>query len=272
MTTTITSTSNQRIKDTIRLRDRRGRQRQGRILIEGTREIGQALQAGVSFHEVFICRPHCDLAAEELQQHLAAAQAARFEVSADVWEKLAFGERHEGIICTADPPFSSLEELDCGLNPLIVVLEQVQKPGNVGAVCRSADAVGADALIVADAGTDLFNPNAIRASLGTLFRVPMVASPSATTRSWLVEKRIAIYAARVGDGPVYTEVDWTQPSAIVLGSENQGLSATWCGDEISAVHLPMLGTADSLNVSNTAAIVLYEALRQRRLSDDHPID
>lgn len=260
---TITSVSNQHVKDVVRLRYRRGRQRQKRILIEGTREISHALRAGVSFHEAFICPEYCDTTALELQRRLRNTPVTLFEVNTNVWEKIAFGDRCEGILCTASPPCLQLEALTLRSHPLIVVLEQVEKPGNVGAVCRSADAVGADALIVAETGTDLFNPNAIRASLGTLFRVPSVVSSTSIVKSWLEQNQVAIYAARVGDGPVYTDVDWSQPSAIVLGNESEGLSDAWYGEKVSPMHLPMLGVADSLNVSNTATVILYEALRQR---------
>jgi TrmH family RNA methyltransferase len=148
-------------------------------------------------------------------------------------------------------------------NPLIAVLEGVEKPGNIGAVLRSADAAGVSALILADARTDLYNPNAIRASLGTIFTLPVCEATSEETLRWLREKDISIIAARVDGSAPYTEIDYCRPTAVVLGSEAAGLSPAWTAPDITAVRLPMLGAADSLNVSATAAVIFYEALRQR---------
>jgi TrmH family RNA methyltransferase len=147
--------------------------------------------------------------------------------------------------------------------PLVAVLEGVEKPGNVGAVLRSADGAGVSALIVADAQTDLYNPNAIRASLGTIFSVPVAAAAAADTLTWLRHRGLAIFAARVDGAVPHTEADFRGPAAIVLGSEAKGLSATWTGPDVTAVRLPMAGVADSLNVSAAAAVLFYEALRQR---------
>jgi TrmH family RNA methyltransferase len=151
---------------------------------------------------------------------------------------------------------------DC---PLVGVLEGAEKPGNVGAVLRSADGAGLSALIVADGGTDLFNPNAIRASLGTIFTVPVATATTAETIDWLTGHGLAVYAARVDGSVPYTVADFRRPAAIVLGSEAEGLTAAWAGDWLTAVRLPMQGAADSLNVSATAAVLFYEALRQRGL-------
>ena len=150
-------------------------------------------------------------------------------------------------------------------DPLVVVIEGVEKPGNVGAVMRSADGAGADAVIAASPRTDLFNPNAIRASAGTMFTVPTGAAPTAEVIAWLRERGLRIVAARVGAGRAYTEADLTGPLALVLGAEADGLTDAWAADGIEAVNLPMLGVADSLNVSISAAILLYEARRQRGL-------
>jgi TrmH family RNA methyltransferase len=148
-------------------------------------------------------------------------------------------------------------------NLLIAVLEGVEKPGNIGAVLRSADAAGVAALILADARTDLYNPNAIRASLGTIFTVPVCQAASDETLAWLREKNISIVAARVDGSMPYTKIDYHGPTAVVLGSEAAGLSKTWSAPDITPVRLPMLGAADSLNVAAAAAVIFYEALRQR---------
>jgi TrmH family RNA methyltransferase len=157
----------------------------------------------------------------------------------------------------------SLADLSLAGQGLVVVLEAVEKPGNVGAVLRTADAVGASAVVVADPGTDLYNPNTIRASLGAVFTVPACTAGSAETLAWLRGQRLRILAARVDGSVRYTDVSYVEPCALVLGSEVRGLSEVWRDAEVTAIRLPMLGTVDSLNVSITAAVVLYEALRQR---------
>ena len=146
---------------------------------------------------------------------------------------------------------------------LVAVLEGIEKPGNVGAILRSADAAGVSAVIAVNLATDLFNPNAIRASAGTIFSLPFVATSSESAREWLDERDFQVLATRVDGAINYTEANYTGRTAIVLGSEAQGLSGDWAGDDVNAIKLPMLGVADSLNVSVTAAVLFYEALRQR---------
>ncbi len=183
-----------------------------------------------------------------------------------VFAKLAFGERAEGLLAVVRIPSTALADIALPDDPLVVVIEGVEKPGNVGAVLRSADGAGVDAVVAASPRTDLFNPNAIRASAGTMFtRADSRAAPTAEVLAWLRERGLRIVAARVGAGRPYTEADLTGPLAIVLGREADGLSDAWAADGIEAVHLPMLGVADSLNVSVSAAILLYEARRQRGL-------
>ena len=264
MATRITSLQNPRIKEMIRLRDGRHRRKQGRILIEGVREIERAMRAGILPGELVYCEPLCQDPA--VRSILAAAEQNHVEliaVTSQVFEKLAFGSRAEGVVAVAPTPRTSLADLSLVERALIVVLEGVEKPGNVGAVLRSADAAGAGAVIVADGRTDLFNPNAIRASLGTIFTVPVAEAPGRETLQWLLDRRFSVYAARVDGSVVYTEADFTGPTAIVLGSEAGGLTEVWSGEGVQAVRLPMLGVADSLNVSVSAAVILYEAVRQR---------
>lgn len=264
MATQITSLQNPRIKEMIRLRDGRHRRKQERILIDGLREIERAMQAGVVPSGVVYCPKYCD--APPARHILAMAEerhAELIEVPAPVFEKLTFGARAEGIVAVASTPRCSLSDLSLDKNAFVVVLEGVEKPGNVGAVLRSADASGAGPVIVADGRTDLFNPNAIRASLGTIFTVPVAEASSRETLSWLLERDFSVFAARVDGAVVYTSVDFRGPSAIVLGSEADGLTDIWAGESVQAVRLPMLGVADSLNVSVTAAVLLYEGLRQR---------
>jgi TrmH family RNA methyltransferase len=189
--------------------------------------------------------------------------AELLDVSPAVLAKIAFGDRADGIVLVVVTPDQPLGALQLPAEPLIVVVEGVEKPGNLGAIFRSADAAGTSALIAADPRTDVFNPNAIRASLGTIFTVPVGTSTAEDALEWLVERRIRPIAAVV-DAPVaYTAADLSGPVAIVLGSEAGGLSRTWSDRRVTPVSIPMAGVADSLNVSVAAAVLLFEAVRQR---------
>jgi TrmH family RNA methyltransferase len=260
----ITSPSNPRVKAAAKLRNSRQRAEQGRFLIDGIREIGRALDGGITIEEVFVFEQQCSShEAKQLLARINTARSSRFEVSRSVYDVLAYGSRMEGIVAVGKIPKRSLADLRLPDRPLVAVLEGVEKPGNVGAVLRSADGAGVSAVIVADGGSDLYNPNVIRSSIGTVFTMPICAASSAEALAWLRERRLAIYAARV-DGLVdYTACDFMQGCAIVLGSEAEGLSKAWRASDIRAIRLPMLGVADSLNVSATAAVVFYEALRRR---------
>lgn len=260
----ITSPHNPRVKQAARLRDHDERRKERRILIDGAREILRALAAGVKLHELFVCRELCRSAeAQRLLEALPVAGAEVFEVSERVFARLAFGQRSEGVVAVAAVPEHRLEGIVLPENPLVAVLEGVEKPGNIGAVLRSADAAGVSALVLADPRTDLFNPNAIRASLGTIFSLPVAVATAGEVLAWLRAHRLQILAARVEGAALYTEIDYRTPAALVFGSEATGLSPLWCGDDVRAIRLPMLGTADSLNVSASAAVLFYEALRQR---------
>lgn len=265
MPSIIRSLQNPRIKDAIRLRDRRGRQRQARIIVDGWRETCRALAGNVEPLELFVCDALLDA---QQRQQLAAHAATRgvepTPVTEEVFDKLAFGDRAEGVVLVAALPQTSLAQLPVAAQSIIGVIERVEKPGNVGAIVRTADAAGVTAVVVADGGTDLFNPNAIRASLGAVFHLPVAAADAAEVRRWLESQGIAIFAARVDAAVAYDSVAYASPCAIVLGSEAQGLSDVWQGPGIQAVALPMMGVVDSLNVSATAAVLFYEALRQRR--------
>lgn len=264
MTTTITSLQNARVKDAVRLRDRRGREKQKRIIIDGAREVLRAIESNAQIVELFVCRELCQN--EDCRQAIEIAAQLKIdliEVSTHVFEKLAFGHRSEGIIAIASTPERNLLDLSLEENPLVVVLDNIEKPGNLGAVIRSADGAGASAVIASNLRTDLFNPNAIRASLGTIFSTPVVAATVVETQKWLTDRGLTSYAADADGDVEYSQVDLTQPAAIVLGSEARGLSTDWRNDQIETMRLPMLGIADSLNLSATAAVLLYESLRQR---------
>lgn len=259
----ITSPQNQRVKDAVKLRDRRGRTKQGRIIVDGCREIRLAHRSGVTWVEVFACEELCNEEATRLLHEVEGAGAPVIHVSAQVLEKLAFGDRTEGIVAVAQTPGVALDDIQLPADPLICVLENVEKPGNVGAVLRSADAAGVSAVLIADGGTDIYNPNTIRASLGSVFSVPVVGNSSRQTLDWLTQQKLQIFAARIDGATHYTEADYRGAATIVLGSEAAGLSPIWSGENVTSIFLPMRGEVDSLNISATASVLFFEALRQR---------
>jgi TrmH family RNA methyltransferase len=262
----ITSPHNPHVKDAARLRERRQRDKQGRMLIDGARELTSAVTAGVELAEAFVCEPLCESAQAQAALELIRDSDARvFSVTRQVFAKLAFGERAEGVLGVAETPRRSLAELRLPQQPLVAVVEDVEKPGNLGAILRSADATGVSAVIAMGKGTDLHNPNVIRASLGTVFTVPVCVAGAEETLEFLRRHRLNIYAARVDAEQLYTEASLRGATAIVLGSETAGLSGIWQCKEVTPIKLPMLGAADSLNVSAAAAVLFYEALRQRRM-------
>jgi TrmH family RNA methyltransferase len=261
--TTITSLHNWRVKGAVKLRDRRGRAQQGRFLIDGARELMRAIAGGVQLTELFVCPPSCKSSeSRQLLERLADIQAEVWHVAPEVFEKMAFGQRHDGLLAVAETPRRTLPDLSAG-DGLIAVLEGLEKPGNVGAVLRSADGAGVAGVVVADPGTDLWNPNCIRASLGTVFTVPLAQATASETLDWLRARGSKVFAARLDAERNYTDVDLRGNAAIVLGSEAAGLSDAWRDAQITSIKLPMHGTADSLNVSAAAAVLFYEALRQR---------
>jgi TrmH family RNA methyltransferase len=261
----ITSVQNPRIKEAVKLRDRRQREKQQKFVIDGVREIQRAATGGIEIVEVFVCEELCHTPdCRALLERFRAEQVPLQHCTEEVFEKLAFGDRREGVLAVARTPKRTLSELQVSEDSVIAVLVGLEKPGNVGAVLRSADAAGVAAVIVADAASDLFNPNCIRASLGTVFTKAVCAASSAEVLKWLRAKRIKLFAARVNAEVEYTQADFCGASAIMLGSESTGLPSEWAADDIVGIKLPMLGVADSLNVSATAAVLFYEALRKRR--------
>jgi len=265
----IDSPSNPRIKAAIRLRERRERDATGLTLVNGGREALRAIEAGAVVEVAFICpalisSEQAKRVAEKLDQSFGpfGAEMETIKVSARAFERLAYGDRADGVVLVVRAPGASLEGLELPAEPLLVVTEDVEKPGNVGAILRSADAAGADA-VIAIGGTDLFNPNVIRASVGTVFSMPVAAAPAEKTATWLRERGVRIVASRVDAERLHVEADLRGGVAIVLGSEATGLSEAWRAPDVETIRLPMVGKADSLNVSAAAAVLLYEAWRQR---------
>ena len=268
---TLASPSNPRIKSIARLRDRRERESTGLTVVDGAREVRRALESNVDIVEAFICEPL--LAGEDARVALDALRNGRVPITAtteQAFAKIAFGDRAEGLLVVVRAQTRTLDDLALPGEPLLVVVEGVEKPGNLGAILRSADGAGADALIAASPRTDLANPNVIRASAGTIFAVPTAAAPTSDVIDWLVDRRIRAVAARVDAERSYTDVDLTGPLAIVLGTETLGLTDAWHAADVEAVRLPMHGVADSLNVSVAAAVLLYEARRQRDRHSERP--
>jgi len=266
----ITSLQNPRIKQAVKLRDRHGRDDQRRIIIDGRREVERALAAGVQLTELFFAP---DVLPPDQEKQLARRArecgADVLDVSAMVMQKLAFGERHEGIVATAQTPDSTLSRFATLLQSrqtphLLAIVEGLEKPGNLGAILRTADAAGVSGLIVCAGRTDLYNPNAIRASLGAIFTVPVAAASRAETLHFLKQQQLKIFAARVDGAIDYTAADYCGATGIVLGSEAEGLTRDWHAADVQAIRLPMCGQVDSLNVSVAAGVIFYEALRQRK--------
>ena len=252
----ISSLQNPKIKHINRLIEKSAeRKSEGFIVVEGKREIALALSAGHEIASLFYCE---DIAGPI--EHFPADQI--FPVTKDVFAKIAYRENSDGLLAIIKPVFLALEDLILSDNPLLMVLEAVEKPGNLGAVLRTADAAKMDALIVCDLKTDLFNPNVIRSSVGCVFTVPMVVCSSEELFHWLQKYKITAYAAALTANDDYHHVDFCKPAAIILGTEATGLSDYWLANA-SQIKIPMSGKIDSLNVSNAAAILAFEAKRQR---------
>ena len=263
----LTSAANPRLRAAAALRDRRARVRTGLLLVDGAREVARALDGGVTLVEAVVAaEAPADPELAALLARLAAIDVPLVPVAPKLLGMLAYGERASGIVAVATAPDTSLPTLQLSLPaPLVGILEDVEKPGNLGAVCRSADGAGLDALIAAGSAGSVepWNPNAVRASLGTVFTLAVAVATTADVLAWLRENGLRIVAARVDGSVPYTEVDMAGPVALVLGSEARGLTDAWSGSDVTAVRLPMHGRADSLNVAAAAAILFYEARRQR---------
>jgi TrmH family RNA methyltransferase len=260
----ITSLQNPRVKQLVRLRERRDRDEAGLFLVEGYREVRRALEKGVALHELYFS-PDWFLGENEpaLIEQARQAGAQLFELSKDAFAKVAYRERPDGLLAVAPQWKRTLDDLKLGAAPFLLVCESIEKPGNLGTILRSADAAGCDAVIVCDAVTDVFNPNVVRASTGVLFSVPVVVTDSSTVHAWLKAKGILTAATTPHTQNIYTKTDLRGPLAVVMGSEQYGLSEFWMKGADVLVRIPMAGQADSLNVAMATIITLFEAVRQR---------
>ena len=265
----ITSAQNAKIKELLALQEKsKERRRKGLFVVEGRREIIHCVEAGYEPHTFFICR---DIITEKEFDSIMGAVEDNFcgmtcqiiEIPQHLYDKVAYRGGTEGVIAEMHCKEMNLESLKLKENPLVVVLESVEKPGNLGAVLRSADASGVDAVIVCDPLTDMYNPNLIRSSIGAIFTVPVATATSEEAIAWLKNNGIKIYTAQLQDSEWYYDTDMKGGTAIVMGTEATGLTDVWRKAADAHIKIPMLGRLDSLNVSVSAAILMFEAVRQR---------
>ena len=257
----ITSLQNAKVKQIVALQQKSAeRRKQGVFVVEGLRELMHCQEADYTIESLFICPSLMDVST--LPHSLA--DVVTFEVTPEVYEKMAYRGGTEGVMAIVQAKLLRLKNLKLKEDPLLIVLERVEKPGNLGAILRSADAAGADAVLVCDPLTDLYNPNLIRSSIGAIFSVPCVACSSEECIGFLKTKGIRILTAQLQDSKLYYDTDMTVGTAIIMGTESTGLTNVWREAADAHIRIPMLGRLDSLNVSVSAAILLYEAVRQRK--------
>lgn len=267
MASLITSIQNSKIKEIAKYSKRRFRDARRETVVEGRKEIQMALSAGYAPSRLFICQELVDSTDEtlvnQLRQHEAQRQTAVFDVSPEVYEKIAYRGASGGflgIFPYVDVPVTEMSAED---DALILVIESPEKPGNLGALLRTADAAGFDGVVVCGEGTDLHNPNTIRASLGALFTLPVAQTDVDAVIQWLRENHFTLYPATPSATTRYDSVDMSGKTAIIVGNEAFGLSEKWLLSADTSITIPMRGKVDSLNLSASAAILMYEAVRQR---------
>jgi TrmH family RNA methyltransferase len=259
----ITSPANTRVKEVVALRRRRVREQAGVILVEGYEELDLALAAGVRPRTLYFCPPLAGDRAPGMLARVAGLGTEVISVTPQVFTKMAYRESPDGWLAIVPAVATALPRLDPAARPLVLVCQGIEKPGNLGAILRTADAAGVAAVVAADPVTDWGNPNVVRASKGTLFCVPVGSASSAEVLAWLAAQQLTLVVAMPGADLPMTGADLTGPTAIAVGSEKYGLPAPWADSARVRVRIPMFGRADSLNVAAAAAIITYEAVRQR---------
>lgn len=258
----ITSLQNPAIKNIVKLSKSKERRDQQLFVIEGARELSLAIQSSYKIETVYVCREKFhDTKYPDVLDSILVNDI--FEISSVVFEKIAYRENSDGLVALARPKSHKVQKLQLSENPFIILLESVEKPGNLGAVLRTADAAKVDAVIVCDPQTDLYNPNVIRSGVGGLFTVQTAVCSSEEALEWLKSKNINIYAAELEASEFYNDIDFSKPSAIVMGTEADGLTDFWINNATERIKIPMLGKIDSLNVSVSTAVITFEAMRQR---------
>lgn len=263
-TPVITSKQNPRIKGLLNLRKRRHRDETGLFLIEGYREVSRAVSKGVKLHELYFSSAWFlgDNEPKLIEQAKKSGAKVQ-ELSKEVFEKCSYRDRPDGLLAVAQQWKRQLKDLQLSKNPFVLVVEAIEKPGNLGTILRSADGAGVDAVIICDSVTDIFNPNVVRSSTGVLFSVPVVVSDSKAVYEWLHKNKVKIVATTPDTQNIYTKTDLRSRVAILMGSEQYGLSDFWLKNSDTNVRIPMQGLADSLNVAMATGLLAYEVLRQR---------
>jgi len=257
----ITSIQNHRIKNIVKLQQKSSeRKAQNLIVIEGLREITLSIKSGIEIKSIFFCS---EIISNDRIREISTDENQIFDISRDVYHKIAYRESTEGILVLAKPRFLNLSDLKLRDIPFIIILESVEKPGNLGAILRTADAANVDAVIVCDPLTDIYNPNAIRSSVGCIFTKQIVTCSSDEAIEWLKQNKIKSYAAALTAKKFYHETDFKISSAIIMGTEADGLTNKWLHGADEQIKIPMNGEIDSLNVSTSCAILVFEAMRQR---------
>lgn len=260
----ITSLQNPTLKTAINLWDKKYRNRRGLFIVEGLREIERALSCGFEVSEVYYCTSVMNSQTKSILDQKLKSISSITELDEKCFAKLAMKSKTDGLIIVFKQKHLKLDDLYLGEKPLLVCVENLEKPGNLGALLRSCDGAKVDALVVLENNMDIYNPNVIRSSLGTLFSVPVVSCFNEEFKNYLKAKEIKSFAAILAEDTLkYTECDYTQSTALLLGSEAYGLSDFWKKNADCKVMIPMLGIADSLNVSVAGAVLIYESLRQR---------
>ena len=258
---TITSPQNQKIKDVIKLRESKARRQTGLFVLEGAREIDRALASSYVLKSLYVCHEVLSPEARDLGDRLD--ERLKLNITSEVFAKLAVREGSDGLVAVFEQRTFDFTSLPNKPDPWLLVLENIEKPGNFGALARSADGAGVDAIVVLDPKADPYNPNALRASVGALFTRPLIVTDHESFAAYCAAKKIRILTASPFAESYHFQADLRGPLAIVLGSEAWGLSPAWSKLENIPVKIPMQGLADSLNVSVAGAVILYEALRQR---------
>ena len=266
----LTSLHNPRVKNVVKLRNRRHRDRQRRFVVEGTRELSCATDSGLALANLYYCEELLTDVGQNLVKRIAATEVDCQTTSRAVFEKMSYRRTPDGVLGVAAMPDLELGRIPESDDGLCLIATGIEKPGNLGAMLRSADAAGVAGLVVADPRTDVFNPNVVRASMGTLFSVPVAVASAQDVRDWLQTRRIRAVAARPDAVVEYIDADLRGAVAIVVGSEHGGLGIDWSLSGAEAVRIPMTGRADSINAATAAAVLLFEARRQRRESDSTP--
>ncbi len=263
----ITSTQNSYIKELVLLKEKsRVRKKTGLFLIEGLREISLAIKGGykidsILFDPSITSNDQLNSLKSEIDYSIQ-----QIEVSNDVYKKIALRDTTEGVIAVSKAKDLSINKLQLtSKKPLFLVAESPEKPGNIGALLRTADAAGIDAVLIANPKTDMFNPNIIRTSIGCVFTTKIATGTTSEILAYLKNNNVAIYGAALTASVEYQTIDYTQSSAIVVGTEATGLSDEWLDNTTNNIIIPMRGAIDSMNVSVSAAIILFEAVRQRGL-------